>query len=299
MQEFSTLNGFAVKDAEARARIAELEEKGLSDDQRVALRDLARAYQSARANFKYEFSPNRNAYASASTAYAADGRAIINCSLLCQLVWAGISPDTFVGKKASYSGDIVKAFDWGYLFRFFNRRISGATNSDGTPFNFVKPNADSYEGSYSWNSYYSEGSTRADKQAFKSYMDAADMAQELYMMGCEIPVSEARAGDIVFFRASHLNDGKSDGFQESCFRNIGHCAIVSGLSTSSGRKLLGFVHSTDYLSDEKPIINTGWDLTSKWDQTYYAVLENSICMVARHPSAYGITRAVGDKFTTI
>jgi hypothetical protein len=309
MQEFISLNGYTVKDAEARNRISSLESEtgnrisslevpSLPEEKRLALKSISNAYFNNRTKFYYEFSPNRNIYATKGETYTDNAKARINCANFAQLVWAGISPETFFNVEG-YDGTIVKSLDWGYWFRFFNRRVSGKTNSDGSLIHFVKPNEENYEGSYSWNSYYSEGSEREDGQIFKSYMDAADMAHELYVMGCEIPINKVQMGDLVFFEAQHLNDGQSDGFQQMCFRNIGHVAFVHNVTFENGRPMFNFVHSMDFLGASTPITSTYADASSNWDRTYYAALENTICMVARHPAAFGISNPVGDKFTKI
>lgn len=271
----------------------------LREDQRSQLFALIEQYRTNSTNFVYDVNTTRNSYAEGAKPFNSDGRIRIGCDTLCLLAWAGIDPASFVGKNnTTYTGELVKAFDWGYQFKFPNRKLNGVTLSSGSPPGFTKPNADSYEGSYSYNSYYSPDSTREDKQVFRGFMSGSDMAQELFILGCEIPISEVQVGDMVFFKAKRLNDGEGDEAEAGAFRNISHLGLIYDVSHISDG-MIGFIECTDVYDASKPI-----QRTRPWEdlKTYYSRainLESRICMVARHPAAFGITNPVPNKFESI
>lgn len=268
----------------------------LTDEQKKQLTNLVTAYHNNMSVFTYVNEPGRNIYKD-NGCYNANGRVITNCSNYVQKLWAGVHPNTFKGKQDTYDGTLEKAFDWGCEFLFPNRQAHGLTNANtGALFNFVKPNEDNYEGSYSWNSYYGPKSEREDGQILKGYCFASDMAQEMYMRGFEVPMREVDVGDIIFFKAPHSDDNIADGMEEMAFRNIGHVGIVTNVSRISEGKI-GFSHSMDYIGANTPFsYSTGWG-TTNWDKVYNAFLTNNIVMIARHPAAFGVPSNLGDKFT--
>ena len=271
-------------------RVNELHPQLTSTD-RKALSDLMAKYRNNSTNFYYENKAHRNIYQD-SGCYK-DGKTAMNCGLFCQLIWSGIDPDTFLNKESTYDGTLVKAFDWGYEFRFPNRIGYGKTREDGTYYGFTKPKEDSFEGSFSYNSYYDDSASNEYKQIFKSFVHASDMANELYLMGCEIDIKEVQVGDMVFFKA-RTDDGFQDELHKLNFRNIGHSAIVSNVDRKN-EGLIGFVASSGYYTNQ-PSITNPWSSVEGY--TMRAIeLNNTICMVARHPKAFGITSPVGDKFT--
>lgn len=268
----------------------------LTDEQKKQITNLVTAYHNNISSFVYVNEPGRNIYKDKGC-YNDAGRTITNCALYAMKLWAGVHPNTFKGKKDTYDGTLVKAFNWGYEFLFPNREAYGLVNANtGALFNFYKPNEDSYEGSYSWNSYYGKNSTREDGQIFKGYCYASDMAQELYMRGFEVPMREVDVGDMIFYKAPHPDDGIADGMEEMAFRNIGHVGIVTNVSRISEGKI-GISHCMDYIGVNTPFSYTnGWG-TTNFDKVYNAFLTNNIVMIARHPAAFGVPSNLGDKFT--
>lgn len=268
----------------------------LSAEQKAQIADLVVAYHNNQSVFTYVFEPGRNIYTD-NGCYTDAGKVMTNCALYAQKLWAGVHPNTFKGKQSTFDGTLDKAFDWGIEFLFPNRQAAGVVHATNkTLFNFTKPREDTYEGSYSWNSYYGETSEREDKQIFQGYYYACDMAQELYMRGFEIPMSEVDVGDLLFYKAPHMSDTIHDGMEEMAFRNIVHVGIVTNVSRIGDGKI-GISHSMPYVSASQPFAySNGW-ATSNFDKAYNAFLTNQIVMVARHPAAFGVPSNLGDKFT--
>lgn len=292
-------SGAVEKASEASEKVATLEYPTLSTERKQQLIDLINAYYTNRSIFDHTLNITRNVYADTG-AYVDDTHIKCNCSLFLQLLWAGVDLSTFTGKLSTFSGDIVKAFDWGYYFNFVNRAAYGITKSDGSYYNFVKPNADSYEGSYSANSYYFAGSNNLYNQRFKDFMHSGDMARELKLAGCEVPLSQVQSGDILFFATVDTTDGESDGFEKTAYENINHCAIVTNVSNKANGDLT-IMECTPYFGTATGG-NVGTSKISSKDgavKVRFAQLMDRFVMCARHPAAWGIASNVPEKFTTI
>lgn len=171
----------------------------LTDEQKSAIQELMNDYYNNRGTFYYEFTHNRNAFTSGSQCYDSTRNKFKQCcATFVQHLMMGRSVQDFVGKNAStYSSKITKTSvsDFGYYFDFkYRKYLYGITETDETGdtsyYGYVQPNDNNYEGSYSYNSYYHPDSTKPKKQNFNGFVNANDMARELYEMGCEIPFSE-------------------------------------------------------------------------------------------------------------
>lgn len=266
----------------------------LTGSERQSLLNLINAFYSNRTKFKWTGDITRNIYTD-KDCYDSDGKIKLSCSLMCQLIWAGISPDTFVGKKNTYKGDIIKTIDWGYYFQFPRRVAYGLTNSSGKPIGYTQTTG-GIEGAFSANSFYSASADNKYGQKFLSYMTASDMAQELYLKGYEIPLSEVMTGDLVFFEAGRLDDGDTDEFEKSVFRNINHVGIVSNVTNKANGDITIFECSPFYSSQ---IGSCKLSASSNASIVRSAHLMSRIVFVARHPAAFDNGGNVPDKFTTI
>lgn len=263
--------------------------------QKQQILSLISAYKQYAINNKivYNYTLIRNAYVD-NSCFDNNNRVKMNCGLFCQLIWMGVNPDSFF--VDNYSGNIIKSFDWGYNFQFPNRaKAFGVKRSDGKYYNFVKPNATNYEGSYSDNSFYSPNAQNNYKQTFCSYANAADMANELYLMGCEIPIREIDVGDLIFYEANHQHDKNSDEYEQTAFRRINHAAIVIGKGKNDYLQIAECTSSSG-----KPIVYRSLGYSYNEDRVRMANLNNRIVMVARHPHIMlDKVGNVGNKFETL
>lgn len=280
-----------------QARLAAGVVPALTKGQRDAMYALMKKYYDNRSSFIYDVNTSRNSYAPDGKLFDDSGRIRMNCSILPQLIWAGVDPASFLGRQGAYTGKLVKAFDWGYQFSFPNRVAYGLTREDGSLYRFVRPHEDSYEDSYSDNTYYSPDSTREDKQRFKGYMYGSDMAQEAYVKGFEIPLGCADVGDIIFYRAASLHSGGDyDGTYTKNFRNIGHLGIVY-TTTYKKDGFLTILESTSLHAS--PIVWVNQISSAPSYVTRAVDLSDRACMCIRHPAAFGFAANVGDAFPKV
>lgn len=286
----------------------------LSDGQKTQIKALMDAYvDSAKSTniWKYVGNHTRNDYAASSTTKS-DGLNKSNCETFAQNIWMGRSVNDY--KKSTYTGDVTKAFDWGYFFQFAYRKAYNlkyaADASDPSKVlwpGFVRANGDDYVGSYSNNSHYDSGVSDPQRQSPESWMVAGDMAYELMLMGCEISAHEMQVGDMLFFRAASLQDGVADAFQNQQFRNISHVGLCYGFD-GDGRPIICECTSgwndpimiTGLGDDCEALLPTGHsDNRWVWTRTRAAALSRRLVMVARHPAAFGRDSNVPGKITVI
>ena len=118
---------------------------------------------------------NRNAFVSGGQCYdSTRGKFKQCCATFVQHLMMGRSINDFLGKTGStYSSKITKTdvSAFGYYFDFkYRKYLYGLTdtdeNGDTTYYGYVQPDKDTFEGSYSYNSYYHPDSTRPKKQNF-------------------------------------------------------------------------------------------------------------------------------------
>lgn len=266
----------------------------LSNTRRVELLNLCNSYYNNRKYIEYTGDITRNILAN-KNCYNDDGTIRVNCSLFCQMIWAGISLDTFINKSETYDGTITKAFDWGYYFKFPRRAAYGITTSEGKYFGYVQPTPGSIEGSYSMNSFYSSSADNEYGQIFRTYMYAADMASELEIMGCEIPLGEVMVGDLVFLKCKK-GDGVMESYEDRAYRNIDHAAIVTNVGNKADGDITFLECSTYYASS---VGTAKLSATADANIVRAAELFDRIVMVARHPAAFGHAPNVPDVITKI
>lgn len=280
----------------------------LSDEQKAAIQALMDDYYNNRSTFYYEFTHNRDAFASSNCYTAAKAKFKLCCATFVQNIMMGRSVSDYVGKTAStYSSNITRTAvsDFGYYFEFKLRKyLYGIQKYDdnGDPigyYDFVQPNADNYEGSYSLNSYYMEGASNLFSQNFNGFCNANDMARELYEMGCEVPFSELEVGDIIFTYDNDLNDNSSM-FNFSAWRNIYHVAMVYDVKQiDASSKEIYYIECTSYFNVdtrpiEKPVLSSEqMDLRFKGFK-----LSEDCVFCARFPIAFGYESNVPATITT-
>lgn len=280
----------------------------LTDAQKQALQALMDDYYNNRGTFYYEFTHNRNAFTAGSTCYTASkGKFKQCCATFVQNIMMGRSVSDFVGKNAStYSANITKTAvsDFGYYFDFkYRKYLYGLTDTDEsgntTYYGWVQPNEDSYEGSYSYNSYYHPDSTKAGKQNFNGFCNANDMARELYEMGCEVPFAELDVGDIIFTLDNDLSDNTSM-FNFHAWRNIYHVGMVYDVKQiDASSKEIYYIECTSYFDVDSRPIEKPFLSSSQMDLRFKAFkLTEDMAFCARMPIAFGYEPNVPDKITT-
>jgi hypothetical protein len=284
----------------------------LTDDQKAQLVELAGLYTNSnnRKKFKYDGGTLRDSYLGGDSAFIVDGengtRIKINCGLYCGLLWAGVTPETFIkdiNNPSEFTGELsfMDKFDWGYEFIYPNNVACGVVKDDDTPYGLISiiENGEPkiYEQAGSYTTYYNPNSTNSLHQTNFSFMTAADMANELYIGGYEVQMKDVEVGDLLFFTAKSISDGHDDYDEAMRFRNITHVAMVTdviNVDDDNRAKRIWFTESTSMLGDDWPIAtlkDTGGDATI----TRLAYLTNRIVMVGRHPAAFGMLSNITDK----
>lgn len=256
----------------------------LTSKQKTSLAELANTYKNSRDKMIYIGTATRNDYSSGTNVFDTNNKIKINCSLFVQNVWMGRDISDYLKTSESYSPNISKVFDWGYYFNFKHEDI---VKQSKDPNNFPKK--------------YLKGTG----------MYAYDMAFELYQMGCEIPFSEADIGDIVFCRAQYvypdttITDPINDHYYAlaQAFRNIDHVAIITNKFTNSfGVTYITYMEGTNAVLNGTNIPISQYSTHSSWpigDRRRAVEIERRICMVARHPAAFGKASNVPNIITAI
>lgn len=279
----------------------------LTDEQKAAIQSLMDDYYNNRGTFYYEFTHNRSAFTSGGQCYnSTKGKFKQCCATFVQHIMMGRSVSDFVGKNAStYSAKITKTAvsDFGYYFDFkYRKYLYGLTdtdeNGDTTYYGYVQPNDDNFEGSYSYNSYYHPDSTRDKKQNFNGFVNANDMARELYEMGCEIPFSELEVGDIVFTLDNDMQDNSSM-YNFVAWRNIYHVAMVYDVKQiDASSKEIYYIECTSYFDTETRPIEKPYLSSSQMDLRFKAFkLTEDMAFCARMPIVFGYKPNVPNTIT--
>lgn len=130
---------------------------------------------------------------------------------------------------------------------------------------------------------------------------AANMAEELYVMGCEVPYSEIDIGDLVFFRNADISDDfrntstsdDDDAMSNRLFRHISHVGIVFDFD-SKGYPIIS--DCTDAYSYPIVIGRTSLESSDTFSKVKASYERNNVVMVARHPAAFGLGGNVPTEF---
>ena len=280
----------------------------LTDTQKAAIQALMDDYYNNKSTFYYEFTHNRDAFATSGCYTAAKSKFKMCCATFVQNIMMGRSVNDYVGKTAkTYSSKITRTSvsDFGYYFDFKLRKyLYGIQKKDEDGnvvgyYDFVQPNADNYKGSYSLNSYYMEGANNLFSQNFNGFCNANDMARELYEMGCEVPFSELEVGDIIFTCDNDLSNDSSM-FNFSAWRNIYHVAMVYDVKQiDASSKAIYYIECTSYFDvDNRPIEKPA--ITSEqMDLRFKGFKLSEDCVFcARFPIAFGYEANVPATITT-
>jgi hypothetical protein len=308
--EFLMNNGTGLFEYELAPVAADVTVKkypSLTDEQKAAMQKLMDDYYNNRSTFYYEFTHNRNAFTSGGQCYdSTRGKFKQCCATFVQHLMMGRSVNDFVGKNAStYSAKITKTdvSEFGYYFDFkYRKYLYGLTDTDDngetTYYGYVKPNADNFEGSYSYNSYYHPDSTKANKQNFNGFVNANDMARELYEMGCEIPFSELEVGDIIFTLDPDMRDNSSM-LNFVAWRNIYHVGMVYDVKQiDASSKEIYYIECTSYFNTETRPIEKPFLSSPQMDLRFKAFkLTEDMAFCARMPSVFGYEPNVPDTIT--
>lgn len=308
-EEGKAADAKAVGDALAKLSDEEPEDVSgipkLTQTQKSEIQALANAYYNGRTNFYYDYNIVRNDLANNrcwNSHDSASNQFGMCCNVFVELLWMGRAATDFLGKNgASYSNAITKAFDWGYMFNFADRRtLAGAAkrdengkiecDSDGNPtgyYNLVNPNGD-YTWAYSTNTYYDTDVSNEEKyparQWFHSFMTADCVAQELYRMGCEIPYDELDVGDLVFTKKRWKDNTEYDTYRNDLrWRKISHVLMVLEKDDDGTLK---FIDCT-YRLPGKPFLKCSVKSEDKWDAARAVEVIGNVAMCARHPAAFG------------
>lgn len=279
----------------------------LTDEQKLAIQSLMDDYYNNKGTFYYEFTHNRDAFATSNCYTAAKSKFKMCCATFVQNIMMGRSVNDFVGKTSStYSPNITKTAvsDFGYYFDFkYRKYLYGIqkTDEDGNPigyYDFVQPNENDYKGSYSANSYYMEGASNLFSQNFNGFCNANDMARELYEMGCEIPFSELEVGDIVFTYDNNLDDNSSM-FNFSAWRNIYHVAMIYDVKQiDESSKEIYYIECTSYFDVDNRPIEKPYVSSEQMDLRFKGFKLTEDCVFcARFPSVFGYTPNVPSRIT--
>lgn len=232
----------------------------------------------------------------------------INCNTLVQNIWMGRNVSDYIDKTSGtfsvafsdvtntniYTPYVNQAFDWGYFCDFPLRALLGNLVPDNSSYyGYVQPEGTDVN-SYSINSYYSSTSTNAHHQVFKSFLAANDLARRLWEIGCEIPAADMDIGDLVFTKSlGPVSDTDLQFFyDQACWRNISHVMIVidktaKGLPIfleSADSPSTGYIRTLEPLKWTQPSDNAPANIIQGLN---WGARMQSICMVARHPVAYG------------
>lgn len=261
----------------------------LTAEEKQQIVDLCNDYFDKRTQFSYGGTRFRNQYV--NTDCISNNKFLINCGVFAQFIWMGREASDF--DLSAYTNQIHKAFNWGYYFDFaIHKAIYGlAKASSGT-------DAQKYYGyqtptdvdPYAFNAYTENGA-----MVWRSFMAAADLAEELYNMGCEVPRRAAEVGDLVFYRGPEYSGMTLE--TQLNFRNISHVGVITDIDyLGSGR-----MRTTEvtFRSDLGTVAHLSLNESDNSDKTRAGFYENRIVMIARHPHAFGIPTNVPDFITAI
>lgn len=134
-----------------------------------------------------------------------------------------------------------------------------------------------------------------DVMGFRYFMAAADLAEELYNIGCEVPRRAAEVGDLVFYRGPEYSGMTLE--TQLNFRNISHVGVITNIDyLGSGRMRTIEVTSMSDIGTVAYLSLNEEDTNAKTRAGFY---ENRIVMIARHPHAFGIPTNVPNAITAV
>lgn len=266
----------------------------LSSTQQQNILDLISSYLEIKNNIVYYYDQTRNGLYDKEHAFDGNDKLQLCCNVWADLIWGGVSPATF-SSPSTYTGDITKAFNWGWFMPYMIRQRAGRlavyeSDSVTALYGYTAPGED-VEKSFSYTTTYSENGSLPNSQKWISDLGASMMACELYNNGYEIPISKADVGDLLFFEVfpSQLTSGYNVGF-----RRIGHVAVVIG-------KTNGFFDIAECGTYSGGGTIAEVSLFSEVDAAAARAgfLARRLVMAARHPAAFGVSTNVPSKFAKV
>ena len=267
----------------------------LTSSQKQDILNLVDSYYAIRNNVVYHFVTTRNSFASKANTFDENNKLMLCCSAFTQLVWAGVDPSTFA-EPDTYNADIVKAFDWGYFLKYLIRQktdgLAIRENGSVTGLYGYRNPLGGIENGWSFNTRYAEDGNLPNSQRWTNALNAGDVACELFNNGYEVPVSKADVGDMVFYE--EIPNGWNSYYKHQ-FRRIDHAALIIG-------KTQGFFEVAEVTSingGNPPVVKRSIFSTDPFLAAKSGYMANRIVMVARHPSAYGVSGNVPSKFTVV
>lgn len=273
----------------------------LTAKQKRDILSLISEYKSVKSRIYYDYDSTILSFLDAADTYTSGNKIRLCCDTFAELIWGGVSASTFPDASTSYTGNIVKAFDWGYFSpHMIRQRTVGLASRDSSgniiEFYGFRTIGNTVNKSYSYNTRYTSGGTLLNSQKWLGGLGANDLANELYLGGYEVPPSKADVGDLVFYTATPYASA-SDEFPQfnSAFRQIFHVAIITA-------RINGFFEVAEITSENNgasPLVTRSIFSEDDFLCARSGFMQRYAVMFARHPAAFGIVGNVPEKFQNI
>lgn len=273
----------------------------LTAKQKSDILSLISEYKSVKSRIDYDYDSTMLSFLDAADTYTSGNKLRLCCDTFAELIWGGVSASTFSDASTSYTGNIVKAFDWGYFSpHMIRQRTVGLASRDSSgniiEFYGFRTIGNTVNKSYSYNTRYTSGGTLLNSQKWLGGLSANDLANELYLGGYEVPPSKADVGDLVFYTATPYASA-SDEFPQfnSAFRQIFHVAIITA-------RINGFFEVAEVTSENNgasPLVVRSIFSEDDFLCARSGFMQRYAVMFARHPAAFGAEGNVPEKFQNI
>jgi len=272
----------------------------LTDSQKSDILNLISAYEARKSNIVYDYNSTRLSFLNAADTYDSNNNLRLCCDTFAELIWGGVAPSTFPAASGDYTGNITKAFSWGYfdphLIRQRTVGLAERENGEITSlFGFRSVDSEAVK-SYSYNTRYAASGSLPNSQVWLGGLNASDLANALYLNGYEVPASKADVGDLVFYEASpYASVSSSDSTYNAAFRRIFHVAVI----TARINGFLEVVEATSQNNGADPIVRRSIYSADDFCAAKSGFMQRYAIMFARHPAAFGVAGNVPSKFQNI
>jgi len=272
----------------------------LSDSQKSDILNLISAYEARKSSIVYDYNSTRISFLSAAETYDSNNKLRLCCDTFAELIWGGVSPETFQAASGDYTGNITKAFSWGYfdphLIRQRTVGLAERENGEITSlFGYRSVDSEAAK-SYSFNTRYSASGSLPNSQVWLGGLNASDLANALYLNGYEIPASKADVGDLVFYESTpYASVSSSDSTYNAAFRRIFHVAVITA-------RINGFFEVVEVTSQNNgadPIVRRSIFSADDFCAAKSGFMQRFAVMFARHPAAFGVAGNVPSRFNSI
>ena len=272
----------------------------LTAGQKSEILNLISEYEERKNGITYDYDSTMLYFLDASDTYDSENKVRLCCDTFAELVWGGVSPDTFPAAGGDYTANIVKAFSWGYFASHMVRqRTFGLAQRDGGTISELygyRAIDENTKKSYSYNTRYSASGDLPHSQRWLGGLGASDLANELYLGGYEIPASEADAGDLVFYQAPpYAAVSENNSTYNLAFRQIFHVAVIT-------KRINGFFEVAEVTSEDGgngPVVRRSIFSNNDYFCARSGYMQRYAIMFARHPAAYGVLGNVPSQFQDI